>query len=145
MAAVIMDPRGRHLLVEESPDGRNVYNQPAGHLEQGESLIEAVVREVREETCRAFTPRALLGVYRWQVSPDGDTYLRFCFLGEAGEELPGVRRDPDILGPRWATSADLEGGLTPRSPLVRRCMRDAEAGRAFPLELLRDLGNTHVR
>lgn len=140
VAAVIRDHAGRHLLVEERPDDARVLNQPAGHLENGESLLEAVIREVREETCREFEARFLLGIYRWQIGPGGDTYLRFCFTGEAGAEQPGMARDPDILATHWVAPEDL-GRITPppRSPLVERCMRDAQDGRSFPLELLQDL------
>jgi ADP-ribose pyrophosphatase YjhB (NUDIX family) len=142
VAAVITDPEGRHLLVEERPRGEQVYNQPAGHLEAGESLLDAVIREVREETCRAFEPRGLVGVYRWRVPPRGDTYLRFCFIGEAGPELADSVRDPDIIGTRWATPDEIDSGALPlRSPMVRQCMRDALARPAAPLILLQDLVN----
>lgn len=145
VAAVIQDKDGRHLLVEEAPRGEVVLNQPAGHLEAGESLIEAVIREVREETCRTFIPDALLGVYRWQIPPDGDTYLRFCFVGEASDELPGLVRDPDIRDNRWVRPDELGAeGVIPRSPLVHRCMRDALSGAGYPLELLHDLVPDHV-
>jgi len=140
VAAVIRDSAGRHLLVEEAPDGAPVYNQPAGHLEPGESLRDAVIREVREETCLAFCPTALLGIYRWQTRADGDTYLRFCFLGETDGEIAGQVRDPAILGLRWAEADELASGRLPlRSPLVMQCVRDAERGIAHPLDLLHDL------
>ena len=140
VAAVIRDAAGRHLLVEEAPQGTPVLNQPAGHLEPGESLIDAVVREVREETSRLFVPRALLGVYRWQVRPEGDTYLRFCFLGDAEETLD-TPRDPDILGTRWLSASELSGGRHAlRSPLVMQCVRDAEDSQGHPLSLLHELG-----
>ncbi len=127
-------------MVEERPEDRLVLNQPAGHLEDGESLLEAVVREVREETCRAFTPSALLGVYRWRPAAEADTFLRFCFLGEAGEPLPGVTRDPDILATHWLHPEALGRNAPPaRSPLVSECMRDALQGKRYPLELLCDL------
>jgi len=146
VAAVIRDSGGRHLLVEERPEGVVVFNQPAGHLEAGESLLDAVIREVLEETCRVFSPTALVGVYRWQVPPDGDTYLRFCFIGEAGEQQPGLSRDPDILGTRWVRPDQLgAGGLAPRSPLVRQCMDDAIAGQRYPLQLLHDLDPADAR
>ncbi len=144
VAAVIRDAAGRHLLVEEAPDGSPVFNQPAGHLEAGESLCDAVIREVREETCLAFRPTALLGVYRWQTRADGDTYLRFCFLGDADGEIAGQARDPAILGLRWVGVDELHG-LPLRSPLVARCVQDAETGIACPLDLLRDLEPGHVR
>lgn len=144
VAAVIRNSEGQHLLVEEAPRGTLVLNQPAGHLEEGESLLDAIIREVREETCREFVPTALLGVYRWQIPPAGDTYLRFCFVGQAGEELPALTRDPDILDTRWVLPAQLgQPGLAPRSPLVVRSMQDAAAGHCYPLEILHDLAPTH--
>jgi len=140
VAAVIVDQSGRHLLVEERPDEQLVLNQPAGHLEDGESLLEAVVREVREETCREFSPSALLGVYRWRTPTKADTFLRFCFIGGASEELPGLVRDPDILGTHWVHPEALgQHGLPARSPLVSECMRDAAEGERYPLALFRDL------
>lgn len=146
VAAVIRDRDGRHLLVEEQPAGVTVFNQPAGHLEEDESLLDAVIREVREETCRDFNPTALVGIYRWRVPPDGDTYLRFCFIGEAGDERSDLTRDPDILATRWVLPDELGAtGLAARSPLVRQCMDDAIAGNRFPLALLHELGSADVR
>lgn len=141
VAAVIRDSAGRHLLVEEAPDGTPVYNQPAGHLEPGESLHDAVIREVREETCRVFRPTALLGVYRWQTTAIGDTtYLRFCFLGETNSKIANQTRDPTILGLRWAQPDELTSGYLPlRSPLVMQCVHDAERGITHPLDLLHDM------
>ena len=78
--AALIERDGRFLMVEESPDGGpTVFNQPAGHLEPGESLTQAVIRETREETGWGFIPHALIGIYRWQVPENGRTYLRFCF------------------------------------------------------------------
>ena len=139
VAAVIRDTTGRYLMGEEAPHGTPVLNQPAGHLEPGESLIEAVVREVREETCRVFVPDALLGVYRWQTTETGDTYLRFCFLGTAQTSTNGPR-DPDILDTHWLDAEALASGRHAlRSPMVMQCLRDAEAGKTYPLSLLHDL------
>jgi len=145
VAAVIRDSKGRYLLVDEQPDGELVLNQPAGHLENGESLLEAVVREVREETCREFSPHALLGIYRWRASAGGDTFLRFCFLGEAGPINADLVRDPDILATHWLSPEELDGGPhTLRSPLVSRSIRDAERGQSFPLDLLVELTPAHA-
>ena len=137
--AVITDDVGRHLLVEEAPEGAIVFNQPAGHLEQGESLLQAVCREVREETCREFTPLALLGVYQW-VSPSGETYLRFGFHGRVGDLLDGCRRDPDIIRTHWLDPAVIANGeIRLRSPLVTQCIRDHQAGHHLPLETLHEM------
>ena len=136
VSAVIEDA-GRYLVVDEVVDGVRVINQPAGHLEAGESLLEAVVREVREETQRAFTPTAITGVYRW-TSAGGPTFLRVNFIGTVGAVDPDVVRDPDIDDTRWLDT-DAIAASALRSPLVLACIRDAEAGHRYPLELLREL------
>jgi 8-oxo-dGTP pyrophosphatase MutT (NUDIX family) len=88
--AAICERDGRYLLVRENAKGRIVYNQPAGHLDPGESLIEAVIRETLEETCYPFTPRSLQGVYRYRPDPAAKkTYLRFLFRGDVGEPIAG--------------------------------------------------------
>src|SRR3569833_1934112 len=79
--AAVVEQDGRYLLVEEHSTAGVVYNQPAGHDEQGESLIEAAISETREETAWHFRPTALLGVYLWVQPMTDDTYLRFCFSG----------------------------------------------------------------
>ena len=138
--AAVIHRSGRFLLVEEAPEGRRVWNQPAGHLEAGEGLVDAVVREVLEETGRPFEPHGLVGVYRHVPPGSGRTYLRFCFAGSAGEPVPGHRLDPDILGLRWESREALaRPGAPLRSPLVLAAVDDFLAGRSFPLDLLRDL------
>ena len=116
-----------------------MLNQPAGHLERDETLIDAVIREVREETCRLFSPEGLVGIYQW-VAPNDRTYLRFCFHGTVGEPMPGCRLDPDISTTCWvAPEALRRDERRPRSPMVVRCIDDYLAGRHFPLELLHSL------
>ncbi len=127
-------------MVEERPDGQAVINQPAGHLEFGESLIEAVCREVLEETARPFAPSGLVGTYQWTVPTTEQTFLRFCFIGDVGEPRPGRAVDPDILATHWLTRAEIENGRLPvRSPLVLRCIDDAASGVTLPLAALRTL------
>src|SRR5579863_3484598 len=82
--AALIERDGRYLLVEERIRGRMVFNQPAGHLEDGESLVDAVVRETLEETAWRFTPRWLLGIYQWR-SPQGRSTLRFAFTGAVSD------------------------------------------------------------
>lgn len=139
VAAVIEDA-GRYLLVEEQGGGGVVYNQPAGHIEPGEGLIEAVIRETREETAWGFRPTALVGVYRW-VHPDSDTtYLRFCFAGECYDHDPHRQLDTGIIRTWWLSREELDeiaGRL--RSPLVTRCIDDYRLGRRYPLELYADV------
>ncbi len=139
VAAVICNDAGRYLLVEESPEGTPVFNQPAGHLEAGETLIDAVIREVREETCRQFQPAGLVGIYQW-VAPNSHTYVRFCFHGVVGEPISGCQLDADILATHWLGEAQLQSSkIKLRSPMVLRCIDHHRAGRHFPLESLNSL------
>ncbi len=138
--AAIVERQGRFLMVEEHTGDGIRLNQPAGHLEAGESLLQAVIRETREETAQDFRPRHLVGVYRWQVPPDGVTYLRFCFAGDSGGEIPSQAVDPEIIAVHWLSLEQLRARHAElRSPLVLRCVDDWYAGKRHPLELLRDL------
>jgi 8-oxo-dGTP pyrophosphatase MutT (NUDIX family) len=135
--AAIIERDGRFLFVEEEDDGRRVLNQPAGHLDPGESLIDAVVREVLEETACRFTPAALVGVYRWYYAPLDTTFLRFAFCGDAAEVEPGRALDREIVAVHWFTPEELAARRSMhRSPLVARCLGDYLAGTRFPLEVL---------
>lgn len=134
--AAVVERDGRFLLVEESIDGRLVLNQPAGHLDPGESIVEACRREVLEETAHHFEPQALVGVYRWHYAKKDKTFLRFCFCGRVTGMEAGRRLDKGIVAAPWLTAAELEARKTDhRSPLVARCMADYLAGRRYPLEL----------
>ena len=135
--AAIVERGGRFLFVEEEAEGRRVLNQPAGHLDPGESLIHAVVREVLEETAHPFTPAALVGVYRWHYAPGDTTFLRFAFCGNVGDAEPGRALDPEILALHWFTPEELAARRSMhRSPLVEQCVADYLAGTRFPLEVL---------
>ncbi len=142
--ACVVEHAGRFLLVEETCGGRVVLNQPAGHLEAGESLIEAVVRETLEETAYRVEPIGLVGIYHWR-SPHDKTYLRFCFTARYMEELPGRRLDEGIFQVLWLTREELLRRREQwRSPMVLRCIDDHLAGHRHSLELLRDLRATSV-
>ncbi len=131
--AAVIEREGRYLLVEEADaSGERVFNQPAGHVEPGESVLDAVIREVREETGLVFTPTAFVGLYQLRAA-DGRDYVRVCFAGTVGPGTP-VPQDADILGCRWVEAGDLPG-LPLRSPLVRRCAEAWEAGQRWPLEV----------
>ncbi|WIM06860.1 MAG: NUDIX hydrolase [Candidatus Nitricoxidivorans perseverans] len=136
--AALVERDGRFLLVEEETEEGVRFNQPAGHLDEGESLVEACAREALEETAFRFTPTALVGVYQWP-RPQGDiTYLRFAFAGELGEEETGRALDAGILRAVWMTPAEIEASRDRhRSPLVLRCVHDWLVGRRFPLDLIR--------
>jgi 8-oxo-dGTP pyrophosphatase MutT (NUDIX family) len=136
--AAIIEQNGRFLMVEENDDGQAVVNQPAGHLEAGETLLQAVSREVLEETAHPFQPTALTGVYRW-VHPEKDlTFLRFCFCGDIGPRDAQRALDPDIVQTHWL-SRDEIAQRPQRSPLVLTVLDDYLRGQRFPLDLYRDL------
>ncbi len=139
--AAIVEHGGRFLLVEEeTPEGLRL-NNPAGHLEQGESPLEAVVREALEETARVFTPEALLGVYlsrfRRPLRGDDVTYLRFAFRGSVGDADPGRALDDGIVRTLWLTADEIRASRARhRSPLVLRCVEDHLAGVRHPLDAI---------
>lgn len=139
--AAIIEQDGRFLMVEEETgDTVPVLNQPAGHLEEAESLLQAVVRETREETAWGFTPLALVGVYRWQVAPSSATYLRFCFHGSCHDHRPDQPLDNGILRTVWLTREELAAMPERlRSPLVLSCIDDYLSGHRYPMELIRDI------
>jgi 8-oxo-dGTP pyrophosphatase MutT (NUDIX family) len=135
--AAVIERDDRFLLVEESIEGRRVLNQPAGHLDPGESLIAACAREVLEETAHRFQPTGLVGIYRWHYAPADVTFLRFCFRGTVSAREPGRALDKEIIGLHWLTAAELRARLAEhRSPLVQQCVDDYLAGRNFPLDVL---------
>jgi 8-oxo-dGTP pyrophosphatase MutT (NUDIX family) len=143
--AAVIERDGRFLLVEErAADGRLVLNNPAGHLDEGESLLEAVVREVMEETACAFTPTHLVGIYlarsRGSYADDGEqpiTYLRFAFAGHVGAPDAARALDDAIVRTLWLTPAQIEAERARhRSPLLARCIADHAAGRRFPLDVV---------
>lgn len=138
VAAVICQD-GRFLLVQEETREGLRLNNPAGHLEPGESPLEAVVREALEETARNFQAEALLGLYlsRFSRPATGEdiTYLRIAYAGRVGDPLPGRSLDTGIVTTLWLTPEEIRARRAEhRSPLVQRCIDDHLAGRRFPLE-----------
>lgn len=112
-------------------------NQPAGHLESGESLIEAVIRETQEETAWAFNPSSLVGIYRWQHPKSDDTYMRFCFTGEVKDHDEHQTLDADIHQALWLSKDEIMARQDDfRSPLVLDCLNDYLNGQRYPLTLL---------
>ena len=138
--AAVAEMQGRFLLVQEVDTGRRVLNQPAGHLEDGESLLAAVRREVLEETAWQFEPQSIVGIYRWRHPGNGITFVRFTFAGALLAHASDRSLDPDIEQVVWLSDAEIrrqEDSL--RSPLVLRSVDDYLAGRSWPLEILEDL------
>lgn len=142
--AAVIEQDGRFLLVEEhTPDGLRL-NNPAGHLDPGESLLQAVVREVLEETACTFAPNHLVGIYlaRLQRGSEDITYLRFAFAGRVGPPDPGRALDDPIVRTLWLTPAEIEASRERhRSPLLWRCVQDHRAGRRYSLDALSTDGN----
>jgi len=142
--AAVVERGGRYLLVEEHTGDGLRLNNPAGHLDPGESLLQAVVREVQEETACIFTPSHLVGVYLARL-PRGNadiTYLRFAFAGSVGEPEAGRALDQGIVRTLWLTAAEIEASRARhRSPLLWRCVEDHRQGRRYPLELLSSAGS----
>ncbi|MHB8346797.1 MAG: NUDIX hydrolase [Acidiferrobacterales bacterium] len=138
--AAIVQHDDRFLLVEERIDGQAMLNQPAGHLEAGETLLDAVVRETLEETGWHFAPRALLGVYRWLSPAEQRTFLRFAFTGDLLRHDADRPLDQGIIRILWMTPAEIaQCTARHRSPQVQRCVSDFLAGTRYPLDSLREV------
>lgn len=135
--AAVVERDGRFLLVEEDTSRGRLFNQPAGHLDPGESLIEAVRRETLEETAHDFEPTHLVGVYQYQSAAEGVTYLRFAFTGRITSHDPKRALDHGIVRAVWLAPEEIRREATRhRSPLVLRCIEDYLAGARHPLALL---------
>ncbi len=143
--ATIVVRDGRLLCVEERANNQLVINQPAGHLEPDESLVEAAVRETREETGWIVRPTHVVGAYQWKAparpgETDGRHYLRFAFAAEVVEEIPGYQLDEGIVRALWLTPEELQAQASRhRSPLVWRTVADYLGGNRHPLSLVSHL------
>ena len=137
--AAIIEREGRFLLVEEHTAEGLRLNNPAGHLDPGESLFQACAREALEETAHSFLPQALVGVYQSRFQRPGEdvTYLRFAFCGQLGELDLGRPLDTGIVRTLWVTPEEIRASIERhRSPLVLRCMEDYLRGQRFGLDTL---------
>jgi 8-oxo-dGTP pyrophosphatase MutT (NUDIX family) len=139
--AAVIEHNEKFLLVEEhTPEGIRL-NNPAGHLDQGESLVQACAREAIEETTYAFAPVALVGIYmsRFQrpATLEDITYLRFAFCGTLGQADSRLTLDDAIVRTLWLTPNEIRASMAKhRSPLVLQCMEDYLRGQRLPLDSL---------
>jgi ADP-ribose pyrophosphatase YjhB (NUDIX family) len=135
--AAVLERDGKFLLVEEETDEGIRFNQPAGHLECGEALTDAVIREALEETAYHFVPKALVGIYNWRNEARDITYLRFAFAGEITGHDAMRKLDSGIIAARWLALEEVRRlREAHRSPLILQCIEDLRAGKRYPLELL---------
>ena len=138
--ATVVVRDGRLLCVEERANGHLVINQPAGHLEPDESLLEAAIRETREETGWNVRITHVVGAYQWKATETGRHYLRFAFAAEPLDEIPGAALDEGIVRTLWLTPQELQAEQARhRSPLVWRVVMDHLAGQRSPLSMLQHL------
>ena len=138
--AAIVEQDGLFLLVEEVTDRGNRFNQPAGHLEDNETITEAVIRETLEETAYTFTPQALLGIYHWKHEHNDTTYLRFAFIGDANNHQPNLALDDGIIRAVWMSIEEIRANAhLMRSPQVITCIEDYLGGQRFPLNVITHL------
>ncbi len=139
--ATVVVRDGRLLCVEERSNGNLVINQPAGHLEPDESLLQAAVRETREETGWNVRVTHVVGAYQWKAPETGRHYMRFAFAAEPVDEIPGAKLDEGIVRALWLTPQELQAeAARHRSPLVWRCVADYLGGSRYPLSLVQQLG-----
>ncbi|MBS0587939.1 NUDIX hydrolase [Nitrosomonas sp.] len=137
--AAVIERDGKFLLVEEEPEaGSGLFiNQPAGHLDPGESIIQGAIRETLEETAYTFVPEFLVGIYHWHSQRIDTTYIRFAFGGRVTHHDPHRTLDTGILQAAWFSPEEVNQMIQRhRSPLVMQCIRDYQAGKRYPLELL---------
>lgn len=137
--AAVIQHKQRFLLVEEEADGRIVYNQPAGHLDEGEDLLQAASRETLEETGWQFTPQELVGIYQYTSLANAVTYIRVCFSGQHDHFDPHRQLDQGIIRTVWLSREEVARCDSLRSPMVLRCIDDYLAGIRYPLSLLTHL------
>jgi 8-oxo-dGTP pyrophosphatase MutT (NUDIX family) len=143
--AAIAERDGQFLMVEERAGGRVVLNQPAGHLEEGETFVEAVIREAIEETGWTFRPESIVGVYLWQPAHLKRTFLRVAFAGSLESHDPARPLDRGILRTRWLARSQLAAAQRRlRGPLVLQCVDDYLAGVRYPMDLISHLMNRPV-
>lgn len=142
--ASVIEQQGKYLMVREIANGLEVYNQPAGHWEVDETLIEAAIRETQEETAWRFIPDALVAIYRWKHPEKDEVYLRITFCGNVDNHQADQPLDDGILEAVWMTRqqiADLTE-IERRSAMVLKSIDDYESGKRFDLNMLSEVVET---
>lgn len=138
--AAVIERNNRYLMVEELVSGQLVINQPAGHVEAGESLRTAVVREMLEETAWVFDPVAISGVYLWEHPDNGERFLRVVFCGSCRDHDPNRTLDEGIQRAVWLSRDDLVARSPQlRSPMVLRAIDDYHAGSRYPVNMFQHI------
>jgi len=138
--AALVERDGLFLLVEEHINSKLVLNQPAGHLEDAESLVDAVIRETLEESAWHFSPKALVGIYLWKHPDTGRSFLRAAISGTVTHHEPQRKLDRGIERVVWLTRDQIVAkSARLRSPMVLRCVDDYLSGASYPLEVLQYL------
>lgn len=147
--ATIVEHDGKFLLVEENRrinkngDFGIVYNQPAGHVDQGETIAAAAIRETLEETRWQVKLKHLVGIYIFTAPANGVTYHRYCFAAEAIKHETARALDDGILDAKWFSWEEIQTMENLRSPLVKRCFQDHIDGKQYPLDLIYEHTNEH--
>lgn len=137
--ATIIKVDERFLMIEEYAHGDTpVINQPAGHIEEGETIVEAAKRETLEESGWHVDPIGLVGFYVFKA-PNNVTYHRYCLFADAVSEVPNAKLDTGIIAAHWLTLAEIEASTQLRSPLVLTSIKDYLAGKRYPLDLITEL------
>ncbi len=140
--AVIVEKEGKFLLVEELSSGEIVFNQPAGHIEEGETFVEAACRETLEESAWYVEPKYLTGFYVYKSGNNNTTYHRACFYAEALKHDADRTLDEGIIRAVWMTRDEIVSNLDKlRSPMVLQCIDDYLAGKKYPLALIHEHSN----
>ncbi|HCM04975.1 MAG TPA: NUDIX hydrolase [Oceanospirillales bacterium] len=140
--AAIVEKDGKFLLVEERRliNDRGefgiVYNQPAGHVDEGESIMAAAIRETLEETRWEVKLKNLIGIYIFKAPANGVTYHRYCFSAEPIKHHASSELDDGILDAKWFSWEEIQQLNNLRSPLVKRCIQDHINGKQYPLDLI---------
>lgn len=142
VVAAVIHREGKYLLVREHTDQGIRINQPAGHWERHETLIQAIEREVKEETGYAFTPKGILGIFTYlapRPAPEGTLYLRFAIVGEVGDEPVSSNLDREIIAAEWWSEDDIRSHAEiMRSPMVLAMVERLKTTTIMPLSILHD-------